>query len=67
MTATTSTSTRERTLTLTREEQVLVHDLLELALRETRVEARRTHTPDFRTLVQHQEHLIRGVLGRLSG
>jgi hypothetical protein len=67
MIGTTPTSTQDRTLTLTGEEQVLVHDLLDLALRETRVEARRTHTPDFRSLVQHQEHLIRGILSRLSG
>jgi hypothetical protein len=67
MISTTPTPTQDRTLTLNGEEQILLHDLLDLALRETRVEARRTHTPDFRSLVQHQEHLIRGVLGRLTG
>ena len=56
----------ERTLTLTGEEQVLLRTMLETAFGETRVEVHRTHTPDYRESVQHQEALLRGLLTKLG-
>jgi len=53
-------------LVLTDEERVMLRNMLEIALRETRVEVHRTHSPDFRALVQHQEGVIRGLLAKMS-
>ena len=39
--------------------------LLENALGEARVEVHRTHTPDYRENVQHEETVIRKVLDKL--
>lgn len=53
-------------LVLTDEERVTLRNMLEIALRETRVEIHHTHNRDFRALVQHQESVIRGLLAKLS-
>jgi hypothetical protein len=39
--------------------------LLEQALRETRVEARRTESPDYQDEVHHRESVLQGVLEKL--
>jgi hypothetical protein len=39
--------------------------LLERELRETRVEARRTESPDYQDGVHHHESVLQGVLERL--
>jgi hypothetical protein len=41
--------------------------LLEQELRETRVEARRTESPDFQDEVHHHELVLMGVLQKLRG
>ncbi len=52
-------------LTVTLEEIALLTNLLSRSLGETRVEVHRTHTPDFRDQVQHEEAVIRGLLDKL--
>jgi hypothetical protein len=39
--------------------------LLERELRETRVEARRTESPDFQDEVHHQESVLQGLIAKL--
>lgn len=65
MAATTAPETR--TFMFTEEERVELIQLLEQSLKETRVEAHRTHTPDYRERVKSQESLLRGLLGKLQG
>ena len=55
----------EHVLVLTAEEREYLVGLLNSALSETRVEARRTHTPDWREHVLHAEDLIRGLLAKV--
>lgn len=52
-------------VTLTAEEHKYLHDLLETALRNARVEEHRTRTPLYREHVLHQEDVIQGVLDKL--
>lgn len=54
------------TLHLSDPEREVLLDLLRQALGETRVEAHRTHTPDFRELVLDQQATIRGLIGKLE-
>lgn|GEM_PF-3230260 len=58
-------SSSMRALSLSEEEVTQLLQLLELSLGETRVELHRTHTPDFRSHVQHQEALFRGLIEKL--
>jgi hypothetical protein len=60
-----STNRGEYHLTLTDEERAQLVGLLEAALAESRVEARRTHTPAFREQVIDEEEVIRGLLDKL--
>jgi hypothetical protein len=55
------------TLTLSGQERDCLLGLLRQALGEARVEAHRTHTPDFRDLVLGQEALLRALIERLVG
>jgi hypothetical protein len=67
-TATTAQNIRSRTsLTLERDERVELTRLLESALRDTHVEARRTEAPDFQDEVHERERILRGLLGKLRG
>jgi len=52
-------------LTLDRAESDELVQLLEHTLGETRVELHRTHTPQFRDAVQHEEGILEGVLEKL--
>jgi hypothetical protein len=54
-------------LAIDAEERAALLTLLERELSETRVEAHRTHTPDFREGVMHQEAVLRRLLGKLNG
>jgi hypothetical protein len=56
----------EHYLVLTAEEREYLANLLSSELSETRVEARRTHTPDYRERVIHTEDLIRGLLAKVQ-
>jgi hypothetical protein len=53
-------------LAINREEAASLLQLLEMSLGETRVEAHRTHTPDFRTQVLAQEALLRNLIEKLK-
>ena len=46
-------------------EQALLVSLIEKAVAETRVEVRRTSTPDFHDGLVHDEEQLRGLLQRL--
>lgn len=58
-------SSSMRELSLSEEEASELLHLLEQSLGETRVELHRTHTPDFRSHVQHQETIFRGLIEKL--
>jgi acetate kinase len=53
------------TVVLNEEERALLATLVEQAIRETHVEARRTEAPDFQEQVHHQEHVLRSVIDKL--
>jgi hypothetical protein len=53
-------------LALDAEERAELVAILERALAETRVEAHRTHTPDFRDEVHRQQSVIRRLLEKLK-
>jgi hypothetical protein len=53
-------------ITLTSDERQYLARVLEHALGESRVEAHRTHTPDFRERVLEEEKLLRGLLSKLE-
>jgi hypothetical protein len=53
------------TLVLDEQEKNELSQLLDQALRETRVEVHRTHTPDFRDHVQSREELLRRLIEKL--
>jgi hypothetical protein len=55
----------EGQLAIDAEERAELVTLLERALGETRVEAHRIHTPDFRKQVLHQEAEVRRLLEKL--
>jgi hypothetical protein len=57
----------EISLTLTEKERTLLVGLLETALADTRVEARRTHySPEFRAQVLQEEGTLRALLSKLQ-
>jgi hypothetical protein len=53
-------------LTLTPEERQFLVNLLEVALKDTRIEEHRTRKPSYREHVLHQEDLIVALLGKLG-
>jgi hypothetical protein len=53
-------------LQLSNPERQLVHRLLDEALRELRVEVRRTRTPDFHDKLLEEEELLKGLIERLA-
>jgi hypothetical protein len=55
----------ELRLTLTDEERQYLLDLLEVTLKETRIEEHRTRTPSYREHVVHHEELIVGLQNKL--
>jgi hypothetical protein len=63
--STQTTKSIEDQLTIDAEERAALVTLLEGALGETRVEAHRTHTPDFRQQVLHHEAVVRRLLDKL--
>jgi hypothetical protein len=56
----------ELQLAVTTEERDYLLDLLEMVLKETRVEEHRTRTPSYREHVIHREELILSLLGKLK-
>lgn len=54
------------TLSLEEPERAELLQMLQQALRETRVEAHRTHTPDFRDQVLGREKLLRTLIEKLG-
>jgi hypothetical protein len=54
-------------LALTSEEKDYLVRLLQSALKETRVEVHRTHTPGFRESVLGEESLVRKLLAKVQG
>lgn len=59
-------TTAEIPLTLTRDERAYLERVLQNALGDTRVEAHRTHSPQFRERVLNEEELVRGLLSKLE-
>ncbi len=55
----------ESPLTLSTEERQFLLGLLELILKDTRVEEHRTRTPSYRDPILQREHLIAGLLNKL--
>ncbi|HXG10907.1 MAG TPA: hypothetical protein VNK04_14200 [Gemmataceae bacterium] len=53
-------------LSLTAEERDYLVELLELTLKETRIEEHRTRTPSYRQHVLRQEDLIVSLLSKLG-
>ena len=53
-------------LTLSAEEHQFLVSLLEMALKDTRIEEHRTRTLNYREYVVHKEDLIAGLLGKLG-
>jgi len=53
-------------LTLTAEEIQFLTGLLEMAMKETRIEEHRTRAPNYRAYVLKQERLIESVLSKLG-
>jgi hypothetical protein len=56
----------ESQLPVTAEERQFLVGLLEVALKDTRVEEHRTRTPTYREHILHQEDLITRLLGKLG-
>lgn len=56
----------ELQLTLTDEERKYLVDLLQVTLKETRIEEHRTRTPSYREHVLQREDLIVALLGKLG-
>lgn len=58
----------ETKLTLTAHERTALVRILEAALGEARVEARRTHfSPEYRAEVLAEESLLKGLLNKIEG
>lgn len=53
-------------LTLSAEEKQFLVSLLEMALKDTRIEEHRTRTLNYREYVVHKEELIAALLGKLG-
>jgi hypothetical protein len=58
---------RAMRLDISSDERSLLIGMLERALSETRVEVRRTTTPDFHDQLQAEEHQLAALLERLRG
>jgi hypothetical protein len=56
----------ELPLTLTEEERTFLVGLLELTLKETRIEEHRTRTLSYREHIVHREDVIAGLLAKLG-
>ena len=56
----------ETQLTLTAEESQFLAGLLEVALRDVRVEEHRTRVPTYREHLLHREALLAGLLAKLG-
>jgi hypothetical protein len=54
------------TISLNDEERAFLVSLLELALKEARIEEHRTRNPTFREHVLHREELLSSVLEKLG-
>jgi len=54
------------TVVLDEQERSELSQLLDHALRETRVEVHHTHTPDFRDQVQRREEVLRRLIEKLG-
>lgn len=53
-------------LTLTAEERNLLVELLEMSLKEARIEEHRTRAPAYRQIVLHREELLVSMLRKLG-
>jgi hypothetical protein len=58
--------TAETQLTLTPDEKAYLVGALQNAIGETRVEVHRTHSPQFRERVLHEEKLVRALLEKVE-
>lgn len=56
----------ESSLNMTDEERRFLVELLEIALKDTRVEEHRTRTLTYRDHILHREHLITDLLQKLG-
>jgi hypothetical protein len=56
----------EFTLTLSAEERAFLAELLNVILKETRVEEHRTRAPTYRATVLHKEDMLASVLKKLG-
>ena len=56
----------ETSLTLSAEENQFLVDLLQMVLKDTRIEEHRTRTPTYREHVLHKEDMINSVLAKLG-
>jgi hypothetical protein len=56
----------ELQLKLTEEERAYLTGLLEMVLKDTRVEEHRTRTPSYRADIVHREDVITALLGKLG-
>jgi hypothetical protein len=56
----------ETTLTLSDEERKFLVGLLEVVLKDTKVEEHRTRTLSYRDHILHREHLILGLLHKMG-
>jgi biotin carboxylase len=56
----------ELQVTLTAEERQYLLELLEVTLKEMRIEEHRTRTPSYRQHVLHQEALAQGLVTKLQ-
>jgi len=54
-------------LKINEQERTELLRLLTSSLGETRVEVHRTHTPDYRETVKHEEDVIRHLLEKIQG
>jgi hypothetical protein len=56
----------ESQLTLTDEERAFLKGLLEITLKDTRIEEHRTRTLSYREHILHREEVIAGLLRKLG-
>jgi hypothetical protein len=56
----------ESQVTLTDEERAFLTGLLEITLKDTRIEEHRTRTPSYREHILHREEVIAGLLSKLG-
>ncbi len=57
----------ETQMTVNAEEKEYLRQVLEWALKETKVEEHRTRTPSFREHIVHREEVILALLKKLGG